>query len=47
MEVLPKTRRNARRVGTWIAARPNVVFILAAAALGAAAVVITMPPELR
>lgn len=47
MDVLPKTRERATRVGAWIAARPYAVFLLAAAALGIASIVITMPPELR
>ncbi len=47
MDGLAKTRRGARRLGAWIAARPYAVFLLAAVAMGVAGVIITLPPELR
>lgn len=47
MEVLSTIRESAARIGAWLAARPYTVFLLAAAALGVASIVITLPPEVR
>lgn len=47
MDALTNTRKNMHRLGAWVAARPYVVFLLAAAAIGLASMVITIPPEVR
>lgn len=44
----PANRRNRlHRLAAWVTARPYAVFLLAAAAMGIASVLITMPPEVR
>lgn len=44
----PTNRRNRlHRLAAWAAARPYAIFLLAAAAMGIASVLMTMPPEMR